>query len=157
MTGFLDTYLSPRRRLDTLFMVHSSVSILVGIVGFVFPASMGMFFSTENDREYYVARAVLRPTCALILAQGMIIHRSRNINDGKVKRAFVQAYFVCFFLSTLSLINEHLGNSGVVSGKFFGVLKIFFMVGLTAGYGWFTFLQPPSVFQGLPSNRSKGY
>jgi len=146
--------LSPRQRLDTLFMVHSITSIVVGLIGFVFPSTMGMIFLTESKREFSVARAILRPTCALILAQGMIIHRSRKINDGQIKRAFVQAYFVCFFLSTLSLIYEHVSNSGVVSGKFMGTMQIFGMICLTVGYGWFTFFQPPSVFQGLAMRRA---
>ena len=142
-------YFSPRRRLDTLFMVHSMASIVVGIIGFLFPATFRLIFTTENDREHLVARAILRPTCALILAQGVIIHRARKINDGQIKRAFVQAYFVCFLLCTLSFIYEHTSNSGVLSGKFLGTMKIIFMIFLTVGYAWFTFFQPPSVFQGL--------
>jgi len=39
--------------------------------------------------------------------------------------------------------------SSIVSGKFFGVAKIVVMIGLTAGYAWFTFFQPPVVFSGL--------
>lgn len=151
----LEFYFSPRQRLDTLFMVHSIVSVVVGTIGFLFPKTMGLVFLTENDREFYVARAILRPTCALVLAQGFIIHRSRKILDGVIKRAFVQAYFVCFGLSTLALIHEHVSNSGVLSGKFVGTVKIIFMVVLTAGYGWFTFFQPPSVFQGLAMHSHK--
>ncbi|VEU42097.1 unnamed protein product [Pseudo-nitzschia multistriata] len=154
MNHDLSYYLSPRKRLDTLFMVHSSVSMVVGLIGFFFPSTMNVVFLTESDREYNVARAILRPTCALILAQGLIIHRSRKINDGQIKRAFVQAYFICFLLSTISLINEHTSNTGVVSGKFVGVMKIIFMIFLTVGYGWFTFFQPPSVFQGLALRRA---
>mmetsp|Transcript_24835 Transcript_24835/g.50867 ORF Transcript_24835/g.50867 Transcript_24835/m.50867 type:complete len:155 (+) Transcript_24835:103-567(+) len=150
----LQYYLSPRQRLDTLFMVHSMISVVVGTIGFLFPSSMGLVFLTENDREFFVARAILRPTCALVLAQGMIIHRSRKIHDGQIKRAFVQAYFVCFFLSTVALIYEHASNSGVVSGKFMGTMKILGMISLTVGYGWFTFFQPPSVFQGLAMRRA---
>ena len=41
---------------------------------------------------------------------------------------------------------EHISNEGIVDGKFFGVLKIAVMTGLTLGYGWFTFFQPPTVF-----------
>lgn len=162
--GGLPDILSPRRRLDTLFMVHSLVSIVVGVIGFVFPSTLKLVFTVEqgvhnrlqvfHDREYMVARAIYRPLCALILAQGLIIHRSRKINDGEIKRAFIQAYFVCFLLSTIGLIYEHASNSGVVSGKFLGIMKIFFMIGLTAGYGWFTFFQPPSVFQGLAMRRT---
>eukprot|EP00534_Pseudo-nitzschia_fraudulenta_P002766 CAMPEP_0201130240 /NCGR_PEP_ID=MMETSP0850-20130426/39241_1 /ASSEMBLY_ACC=CAM_ASM_000622 /TAXON_ID=183588 /ORGANISM="Pseudo-nitzschia fraudulenta, Strain WWA7" /LENGTH=67 /DNA_ID=CAMNT_0047399949 /DNA_START=8 /DNA_END=207 /DNA_ORIENTATION=- len=64
----LQYYLSPRQRLDTLFMVHSMISVVVGTIGFLFPSSMGLVFLTENDREFFVARAILRPTCALVLA-----------------------------------------------------------------------------------------
>ena len=78
-----------------------------------------------------------------------MIHRARKIKDGEIKRAFVHAYFLCFLFSTLALINEHTNNQGIVSGKFFGILKIIIMIALTAGYGWFTFFQPPVVFSGL--------
>ena len=147
-------YLSPKRRLDTLFTVHAAASLLIGTLGFLFPSAASVFFSTETEREFRVSRAILRPYCSLVLAQGLIIWRARKINDGEIKRAFVQAYFVCFLLSTLSLINEHVQNSGVVSGKLLGVGKILAMLGLTAGYGWFTFFQPPSVFTGLGMTRS---
>ena len=147
-------YLSPNRRLDTLFTIHAAASLLIGTLGFLFPSAASVFFSTETEREFRVSRAILRPYCSLVLAQGLIIWRARNINDGEIKRAFVQAYFVCFLLSALSLINEHVQNSGVVSGKLLGVGKILAMLGLTAGYGWFTFFQPPSVFTGLGMTRS---
>ena len=147
-------YLSPKRRLDTLFAIHAAASLLIGTLGFLFPSAASVFFSTETEREFSVSRAILRPYCSLVLAQGLIIWRARKINDGGIKRAFVQAYFVCFLLSALSLINEHVQNSGVVSGKLLGVGKILAMLGLTAGYGWFTFFQPPSVFTGLGMTRS---
>lgn len=75
-----------------------------------------------------------------------MIWKARKINDGEIKRAFILAYFICFMGSTLATIMEHLSNEGIVDGKFFGVMKIAVMMGLTAGYGWFTFFQPPTVF-----------
>jgi hypothetical protein len=150
----LEYYFSPRQRLDTLFMVHSVFSVVIGTIGFFFPSTMGLIFLTENNREFLVARAILRPTCALILAQGIIIHRSRKILDGQIKRAFVQAYFVCFLMTTLALIYEHASNSGVLSGKFMGTMEILGCIFLTVGYAWFTFFQPPSVFQGLAMRRT---
>ena len=150
----LQFYFSPRQRLDTLFLVHSVTSIVVAIVGFLFPRSFGLVFLWENNREFYVLRALVKPTCALILAQGMIIYRSRKINDGQIKRAFVQAYFICFLMCTVSMIGEHVSNTGVMSGKFMGTIEIICMIFLTIGYGWFTFFQPPSVFQGLAMRRA---
>ena len=147
------SYFSPKQRLNTLFTIHAGLSIFIGILGFLFPGASSVIFLTENDREYAVARAILRPYCSLILAQGLMIWRARKIHDGEIKRAFVQAYFVCFLLSTISLVMEHVQNSGVLSGKFFGTLKILAMIALTVGYGWFTFFQPPSVFSGLATTR----
>jgi len=148
----LDYYLSPRQRLDTLFFVHSTFSIGIGLIGYIFPSTLGLLFLTENDREYSVGRAIYRPLCALLLAQGLIVYRSRKINDGRIKHAFVQAFFILFFMATISLINEHYTNSGVVSGKFWGTIQVISMIGLTSGYAWFIFMQPPSVFRGLATH-----
>jgi len=117
-----------------------------------FPSSANVFFTTESDREYNLAKAIIRPYSTLIFAQGIMIWRARKIHDGEIKRVFVLAYFICFLFSTLSLIAEHLTNSGVVSGKIMGVMKIVSMMLLTAGYGWFTFFQPPAVFSGLATH-----
>lgn len=155
-TRALAYYLSPKQRLDTLFSVHAAVSILAGVVGYLWPGTAGAFFSTESQREASISRAIVRPLCSLILAQGIIIWRARKIIDGAIKRAFVQAYFICFSLATLSFLNEHMQNGGVVSGKLVAILKIIFMIALSAGYGWFTFFQPPAVFHGLAMH-SSGY
>lgn len=149
--GVLATYLSPRKRLDTLFMVHSLISICIGTLGYVIPSTLEFVFTVETPREQSIGRAMYRPLCSLLIAQGLIIHKARKINDGQIKRAFVQAYFVCFFLATIGLILEHTyyNKAGVVDGRFFGTIKIILMIGLTIGYAWFCFFQPPSVFQGL--------
>ena len=152
--GALARYISPKRRLDTLFALHSTLSIIIGAIGYIYPSSASVIFLTENMREADVARAILRPYCSLVLAQGIIVWRARRINEGEIKRAFVQAYFACFFLSTVSLIIEHLNNAGVVSGKLFGTVQIIGMIGLTLGYGWFAIFPPPSVFHGLGVTRS---
>jgi len=145
-------YFSHKQRLDTLFAVHASFSLLIGAVGYLFPSSANVFFTTESDREYNLAKAIIRPYSTLIFAQGIMIWRARKIHDGEIKRVFVLAYFICFLFSTLYLIAEHLTNSGVVSGKIMGVMKIVSMMLLTAGYGWFTFFQPPAVFSGLATH-----
>ena len=71
---------------------------------------------------------------------------ARHGNDPEIKRAFIRAYFVCFLSSSLALVYEHFSNEGIVDGKFFGMMKIVVMVGLTVGYGWFVFMQPPLVY-----------
>lgn len=147
-SGFnsLSYYCSPRQRLNSLFAVHAACSILIGVVGYLKPSSALVFFSIENEREMGVARAILRLFCSLIAAQGIMIWRARAINDGEIKRAYVLAYFVCFLFSTIALIIEHTNNQGIVSGKLMGIMKVVVMIGLTLGYGWFTFFQPPTVY-----------
>mmetsp|Transcript_6154 Transcript_6154/g.8805 ORF Transcript_6154/g.8805 Transcript_6154/m.8805 type:complete len:179 (+) Transcript_6154:91-627(+) len=147
-------YIQPKQRLNSLFAIHAICSLIIGSIGFLMPGLATLFFSTENDRELGVARAISRLYCALILAQGIMIWTARRINEGEIKRAFVQAYFICFLLSTIALFIEHTNNQGVVSGKLMGILKILAMICLTLGYGWFTFFQPPAVFMGLQSHHN---
>ena len=142
----LSYYFLPRQRLNTLLALHSISSFLIGALGYLNPRIGVLFFSVESHREMGVARVLSRLYCSLIFAQGIMIWSARSINDGEIKRAFIKAYFICFLFSTIALIMEHISNEGIVDGKFFGVLKIAVMTGLTLGYGWFTFFQPPTVF-----------
>lgn len=143
----LSYYFLPRQRLNTLLSVHSIASFFIGAIGYLNPQVGVLFFSVESYRERGVARVLSRLYCSLIFAQGIMIWSgARKINDGEIKRAFIKAYFICFLFSTIALIIEHLSNEGIVDGKFFGVMKIIVMTGLTLGYGWFTFFQPPTVF-----------
>ena len=143
----------PRQRLNTLLLVHSISSFVIGAIGYIFPHTAQLFFSMESDRERGVGRILTRLFSSLIFAQGIMILRARHINDPEIKRAFIRAYFVCFLCSSLALIYEHVSNQGIVDGKFFGTLKILVMLGLTCGYGWFVFMQPPIVYS-LSGSRS---
>jgi hypothetical protein len=142
----LSYYFLPRQRLNTLLFVHSIASFTIGGIGYLNPGAAQLFFSMESDRERGVGRILTRLFCSLIFAQGIMILRARHINDPEIKRAFIRAYFVCFFASSLALVYEHVSNEGIVDGKFFGTLKILVMLGLTVGYGWFVFMQPPIVY-----------
>lgn len=139
-------YFLPRQRLNTLLLIHSIASFIIGTIGYLNPSSSALFFSMESKREMGVGRILTRLFCSLIFAQGLMIWRARTINDPEIKRAFILAYFICFLFSTVALILEHLNNQGIVDGKFFGVMKILVMLSLTLGYGWFTFFQPPLVY-----------
>lgn len=143
----LSYYFQPKQRLDTFLFVHSMASLVIGAVGFMNPTTAKLFFTLETDREAGVGRVLVRLLCCLVYAQGLIINRVRKIKDsGEVKRAVILAYFICFALSSLALVLEHCTNEGIVDGKWFGVSQIIVMLGLTGGYGWFTFFQPPVVF-----------
>mmetsp|Transcript_15445 Transcript_15445/g.27932 ORF Transcript_15445/g.27932 Transcript_15445/m.27932 type:complete len:165 (-) Transcript_15445:3-497(-) len=135
----LSYHFLPRQRLNTLLLLHSLSSFLIGFIGYLNPSTAMLFFSMESAREIGVGRILTRLFCSLIFAQGIMIWRARKINDGEVKRAFILAYFVCFLCSTVALLMEHGSNQGIVDGKFFGVMKIAVMMALTVGYGWVSF------------------
>lgn len=153
----LSYYFLPRQRLNTLLLVHSVASFVIGGLGYLNPGAAQLFFSMESDREVGVGRILTRLLCSLVFAQGIMILRARHINDGEIKRAFILAYFICFAGMSLALIMEHMSNQGIVDGKFFGVMKIIVMLGLTAGYGWFTFYQPPLVYSLSGHHSYRGY
>ena len=139
-------YFLPRQRLNTLLFIHSIASYVIGSIGYLNPTTAQLFFSMESDRERGVGRILTRLLCSLIFVQGIMIYRARQINDPEIKRAFIMAYFICFLAMTIALIYEHISNEGIVDGKFFGTIKILVMLGLTGGYGWFVFMQPPIVY-----------
>mmetsp|Transcript_3563 Transcript_3563/g.5388 ORF Transcript_3563/g.5388 Transcript_3563/m.5388 type:complete len:169 (+) Transcript_3563:154-660(+) len=153
----IDYLLSPRQRLNTLFAVHAISSVFIGIIGYTYPSLASIFFLTENDREAGVARVLVRLFSCLIGSQGIMIWRARSIDDGEIKRAFINAYFICFLLMSVALIIEHTNNEGILSGKSFGILKIMAMIGLTLGYAWFAFFQPPTVFMLGTHSGAKSY
>ena len=86
---------------------------------------------------------------ALVVSQGWITWHARKIADGAVKKTIIQAYFWCFCATSFSLVLDHLYNDGTMSGGFFGTTKLIFFIGLSLGYGWFLFMQPPNVWAPL--------
>ena len=88
---------------------------------------------------------------ALVLGQAWLVWHARKINEGEIRRAFVQAYFGVFSTSTLALLRSHLTDPywhpvrNPVAIATFGFLATF--------YGWFAFVQKPIVSCKLPSNQ----
>lgn len=154
----LEHAFSPKERLHTLFMLHSIGSLLIGVLGFFFPWLFGVFFTDSSVHDGVhgstggnVAHVMIRLYCALIVAQGWIISHLVKAN-GKLKKVIVQSFFGCFLASTLALLVAHFSNDGTMSGGFFGTIKLIAFIGLTVGYGWFAFFQPPKVFEVLGSS-----
>ena len=112
-------YFLPRQRLNTLLLIHSFASFIIGGSGYLNPSFAQLFFSLESSREKGVGRILTRLFCSLIFAQGIMIWSARQINDPEIKRAFIKSYFICFLMSSLALIYEHLSNQGIVEGSFF--------------------------------------
>jgi hypothetical protein len=149
--------LHPKRRLKTLFLVHTYISYIFGGIAFLFPWMFGVFFTdgaVHNGVHHggypqshaAVAHLMIRLFGAMWLGQGYIAQYAKSIDDGKIKLAFIKGYFMTFSAITLALIWEHMHNAGTMTGNFFGFLKLATFIGLSCGYGWFAFFQPPSVY-----------
>ena len=144
-TSNLTQLFAPKQRLATLLNITWFTSLLFGISLYTFPSLSSLFLLSENERESQVARILVRLLSSQMIANGMIIYKCRRA-DGEVKRVIILVYFTSFSLGTLSLLGTHLGNNGIVSLGFFGVVKVLAMVGLSLCYGYFYYFQPPAVF-----------
>ncbi len=146
--------LHPKNRLKTLFTVHTYISYLFGGIGFFFPWMFGVFFTdgaihngVHNDNgDNGVAHIMIRIFGAMWLGQGYIAQYAAHIDDGRVKLAFIKGYFGTFTAIWLALFKEHLHDEGTMRAGFFGILKLLTFLGLSVGYGWFAYFQPPSVY-----------
>ena len=147
--------LHPKRRLKTLFLVHTYISYIFGGIAFLFPWMFGVFFTDgavnngvhhSDHSQAAVAHLMIRLFGAMWLGQGYVAQAAKSIDDGRIKKAFIKGYFMTFSAITVALIWEHLHNAGTMTGGFFGFLKLSTFIGLSCGYGWFAFFQPPSVY-----------
>ena len=100
----------------------------------------------SDHSQAAVAHLMIRLFGAMWLGQGYVAQAAKSIDDGRIKKAFIKGYFMTFSAITVALIWEHLHNAGTMTGGFFGFLKLSTFIGLSCGYGWFAFFQPPSVY-----------
>jgi hypothetical protein len=59
----------------------------------------------------------------------------------------LQAYWLCFTLTAMALIRAQLTSGGGFNA--YNWINILLFVILAAGYGWFSFVERISVFEGL--------
>ena len=130
-------------------------SYIFGGIAFLFPWMFGVFFTDgavhngvhhSDHSQAAVAHLMIRLFGAMWLGQGYVAQAAKSIDDGRIKKAFIKGYFMTFSAITVALIWEHLHNAGTMTGGFFGFLKLSTFIGLSCGYGWFAFFQPPSVY-----------
>mmetsp|Transcript_10603 Transcript_10603/g.16785 ORF Transcript_10603/g.16785 Transcript_10603/m.16785 type:complete len:114 (+) Transcript_10603:1-342(+) len=80
------------------------------------------------------AHTIIRLYGCLILSQGWLVWKTRDVPDPYVRKIFVQGYFMCFTLSTLVMgykqvfSSEWRGLNWIVTAMF-GILSVV--------YGWF--------------------
>jgi len=106
----------------------------------------GSWRYNPDDGQVKITHVVIRLYGALILGQAFIVWHIRKSGDGEVRRGLVRAYFVVFVLTTLVLVRSHLTDD---HWNVFNCFNILMFASLASFYGWFSFVSPPPVFEGL--------
>ena len=143
---------------DRLFAVHTVFAAVAGALAVVVPhvweffflhhagETLQLFASTRND-DQKVTHLVIRLFGGLIVAQAFSVWAARSVADAPMRRALVRAYFVAFALMTLSLLRAQTTTGGGFNAL--NWLNIAGFGALAALYGWFAFVRPIAVFEGL--------
>lgn len=101
----------------------------------------------DNSSDSKVTHLMVRLYGALLLAQAWIVFSARRIEDAQARRALVQAYCLCFALSTIAMLRAVLTEGGNLSVM--NWLNILLYAALAGLYGWFVFGNRIKVFEGL--------
>lgn len=146
-----------KTRVDALLATHAVVSTVGGVIGVLFPhffewllihhgQKLGLRdVSGGNDQK--IEHLMMRLYGALILAQAWITHCARKLEEPGFRRALVQAYCVCFGLTTLALLRAQMTEGGGLNA--YNWFNIFGFAAATALYGWFAFFEKIHRFEGL--------
>lgn len=147
-----------KKRLDTLLLTHRTISVAAGCLAVVLPHLFiyvlmhheGTRLSLrQNDGgdEQKIAHLAVRFIGALLCGEGWVLHAVRRSEDGRVRRAVVQAHFGAFVLILLALLRAQLTPGGGFNAANWLVILVFAV--LSGFYGWFSFVEKPKTFQGL--------
>jgi hypothetical protein len=149
-SGVMTANSSAKFRLDTLFVVHAVVAWCSGALGMLLPHLFEAFIAAhEDDAGWHpggsdkIVHLVIRIYGVLIFAQGFIVWSVRSVNDGGLRKALVQIYAGMFGLTCLALLRAQL-TGGMLAMNW---VMILLFGGLSALYGWFVFVQPPTVYE----------
>ncbi|KAF0716594.1 hypothetical protein DYB37_001930 [Aphanomyces astaci] len=133
-----------RRRLDTLFIVHACIAIIIGGACFLLPHSLAV--SVLGGSEYgHLVHEVVRLYGALTLAQGWLVWKTRLVGDGLVRKTFCQAYCLCFTLQALALVRAQV--SSPESHSVLNWINIIVLAGLGTAYGYFIVFKTIKAFE----------
>jgi hypothetical protein len=145
-----------RRVFDKLLLCHSVFALISGLLGLFLPhvfewvlihhgEELRLVGATMND-DQKIGHLALRLFGALVLAQAIIAHGARSMQDAGMRRTLVRAYTVAFGGMALALLRAQLTSGGGLSA--WNWLNIVVFLLLTALYGWFAVDELPT-FEGL--------
>uniref|UniRef100_A0A7S2UWE6 Uncharacterized protein n=1 Tax=Fibrocapsa japonica TaxID=94617 RepID=A0A7S2UWE6_9STRA len=143
-----------KRRLDRLFVCHAFFALACGALAILFPNIFFFLFHSDgkiHDRhesgDIHRIYCLTRVYGCLIMAQSWIVWNARKVDDGVIRRAFVQAYFGCFVLTFLSLLRAQLTAETLMVPMNWVIIVVFAF--LSIYYGYFIFVEKITVFEGL--------
>jgi len=145
-----------KRKVDMLLYSHFVFALVAGSLAFIVPHIFEYFMihhgekfalRDNGDPAQKVEHLTVRLYGALILAQAVITWSARKSNDAAWRRALVQAYCLCFSLTTLALARAQLTPGGNFNNA--NWINILMFAGLSVAYGWFAFFEKVTAFEGL--------
>jgi len=135
-------------RLELLFSLHAFIALVFGTTSIVYPRIYYFFF--VPDWSVYsidvswspVFSVITRCYGSLILGQSWITFSARKNSNLKIKKALVQAYFIIFLLTFVSLLTAQLKENF----HFLNWLNVLCFFCLCTFYGYFAVVDR-KVFQ----------
>ncbi|OQR89579.1 hypothetical protein THRCLA_22668, partial [Thraustotheca clavata] len=98
-----------RRQLDALFVIHASISTIIGFACMLVPHSLAMS-ALQTPLYGHLVHEMVRLYGALTLAQGWLVWKTRLVGDALIRKTFCQAYCLCFSLQSLSMLRAQLSS-----------------------------------------------
>jgi len=155
-TGFAAAFKGTKSRINSLFAAHAFMALITGSLAFLLPhlfewfmVHHGEHFALRDnaDASQKVTHLVTRLYGSLILGQAWITWNARRISDAYIRRALVQAYWLVFTLTALSLLRFQ--TTPGLNQSQWNFVNIFLFTGLSVAYGWFAFFERIHVFEAL--------
>jgi len=139
-----------KTRLDRLFLLHATISVVIGALAYIFPGLFAFLLGGEFKLHHSGAGKLMDLTIrlygALLIGGGFIVYKMRNVTDGEVRRGIVQGCAGIFIASGLALGRSHFTDETIPLVNIFTLLLMWMMA---AFYTHFAVFSPPPIFEGL--------
>ena len=141
---------------DRVFTAHAIVSGLAGLLALLIPNVFEFLLLPHGERfalrdnanaMNVVEHLTLRYFGALLLGSAWIAWSARANPDARARRALVQAFALVFALTLLSALRAQLAAGSPMAAR--NWFNIFGLAALTAGYCYYSFVEPLKTFDGI--------
>lgn len=146
--------LSPKHRLNTLFLVSAAAMFVAGACGFVEPTSWAYLFddggvvAARHIRGRLHLKETIRLFSSFLVGMSYVVFCARWVEDGVVRLGVARGLLGAALLTTVVLVQAHQRGETLSTGAH-GVGVAGGAGALSLAFAWFVFCQPPSVYRGL--------